>query len=116
MFRTMARHVPPPAGVRSPLEWGTEARLTEMLGDGVADLVVRPRTYTFRFRSPDDFVDVFRVNYGPVHVGFSKLDAAGQDALAADLAALAAEHARPQATGIALASEYLEVIATRRIA
>ena len=30
--RSSAATSPPPAGVRSPLEWGTEARLTELLG------------------------------------------------------------------------------------
>ena len=34
-FRTQAAHVPPPAGVASPLRWGTEEGIDELLGDGV---------------------------------------------------------------------------------
>src|SRR5690349_16332924 len=30
LFRAMAAHVPPPAGVRSPLLWGTDAHLREL--------------------------------------------------------------------------------------
>jgi SAM-dependent methyltransferase len=114
MFRTVARHVSPPAGVRSPLEWGTEPRLTELIGDGVSDLLVRPRTFVFRFRSPAEFVDFFRANYGPVDRAFAGLDDAGRVRLGDDLAALAATHGRPAGPSLAIPSEYLEVVATRR--
>jgi hypothetical protein len=114
MFRTVARHVPPPAGVRSPLQWGTEPRLVELLGEGSSELLVRPRTFVFRFRSPDEFVDFFRGNYGPVHTAFSKLDEPGRRALHRDLAELAASHDRSIGPSLAIPSEYLEVVATRQ--
>ena len=50
--------MPPPAGVQSPMLWGTEAHLRELFGDGVASLEVTERTFTFRFRSAEEFVDV----------------------------------------------------------
>src|SRR4051812_46790491 len=31
MLRTVARYAPPPAGVRSPLEWGSERRISELM-------------------------------------------------------------------------------------
>lgn len=114
MFRAVGRHVPPPTGVRSPLQWGTEPRLAELLGDGVSELLVRPRTFVFRFRSPDEFVDFFRTNYGPVHTAFAKLDEPGRAALRRDLADLAASHDRSTGPSLAMPSEYLEVVATRR--
>jgi SAM-dependent methyltransferase len=114
MLRTVARHAPPPAGVRSPLEWGTEPRLIELLGDGVSELLVRPRTFVFRFRSPVEFVDFFRANYGPVNRAFAGLDDAGRARLGDDLAVLAATHGRPTGRSLAIPSEYLEVIAARR--
>jgi SAM-dependent methyltransferase len=113
MLRTVARHVPPPAGVRSPLEWGTEPRLTQLLGDGVSDLVVRPRTFIFRFRSPAEFVDFFRANYGPVNRAFAWLDDAHRARLVDDLAGLASTHGRAAGTSLAIPSEYIEVIAIR---
>jgi SAM-dependent methyltransferase len=113
MFRTVGRHVPPPAGVRSPLEWGTEERLADLLGDGVSSLLVRPRTFVFRFRSAVEFVDFFREHYGPVHAAFGKLEGPGRDALYRDLVALAETHDRGSGASVALPSEYLEVVATR---
>ena len=32
MFKIVGRYAPPPAGIRSPLEWGKEARLAELFG------------------------------------------------------------------------------------
>ena len=114
MFRIVGRHVPPPAGVRSPLQWGTEPRLAELFGEGVSELLARPRTFVFRFRSPDEFVEFFQTNYGPVHTAFAKLDDTGRAALNRDLAELAAFHDRSTGTSLAIPSEYLEVVATRR--
>ena len=49
LFRTVAAHVPPPAGVQSPMLWGTEAHLRALFGDGICSLEVEERTFTFRF-------------------------------------------------------------------
>ena len=38
LFKTVARHVPPPAGVRSPIQWGTEDRLRELFDDAMGGL------------------------------------------------------------------------------
>src|SRR6476469_4405524 len=35
LFRTVSAHVPPPAGVLSPMLWGTEEHLYRLLGDHV---------------------------------------------------------------------------------
>ena len=37
LFKTNARHVPPPAGVASPILWGTEAHLRDLFGDAIAE-------------------------------------------------------------------------------
>ena len=74
IFRTVSGHVPPPAGVQSPMLWGTEAHLRELLGDGIASLEVEERTFTFRFRSAEEFVDFFRTWYGPTLKAFAALD------------------------------------------
>ena len=113
LFRTITRHVPPPARVRSPLLWGTEERVRELLGGAVSKLELTRRTFVFRFRSPDDFAQFFRANYGPVHKAFEALDQPGRRRLHDDLAALAAKHDRAQGPSVALPSEYLETVALR---
>ena len=32
LFKTIGKHMPPPAGVKSPALWGTRARIDEMFG------------------------------------------------------------------------------------
>jgi SAM-dependent methyltransferase len=114
MLRTVGAHVPPPAGIRSPLAWGTPSRLEELFGDRVSGLTATPRTFVFRFKSAEAFVQFFRDHYGPVHKAFAALDDGGRDQLWADLVDLATRHDRRSGGSIAIASEYLETIAVRQ--
>jgi SAM-dependent methyltransferase len=38
LFRTVSAHVPPPAGLQSPMLWGTESHLRELFGERFAAL------------------------------------------------------------------------------
>jgi SAM-dependent methyltransferase len=113
LFRTVGAHVPPPAGVDSPLLWGTEERLGELFGGDVIWSHSR-ETFTFRFVSPDAFVDYFTAYYGPT---LKAAEAAGpsREALLSDLRQLAASANRLGADGpIALPSTYLQSVGSRR--
>jgi SAM-dependent methyltransferase len=114
LFRTIGAHVPPPAGLTPPPLWGTEDHVRGLLGDGVRDLRARRRHYTFRYESPEDFVDHFRTHYGPTLKAFEALPHEAQHALAHDMAALARRFDRTGGDGpVAIPAEYLEVVATR---
>ncbi|HSB54074.1 MAG TPA: methyltransferase domain-containing protein [Gemmatimonadales bacterium] len=111
MFRTMARHVPPPSGLRSPMEWGSEERLRQLFGSGLTALLVQPRTYTFRFRSAGEYVDFFRQYYGPTLKAYATMDEAGQQRLTRDLEDVVRRFDRRGSVGpIAVPGMYLEVI------
>lgn len=113
MFRATAQHIPPPPGLRPPGYWGTEAGLADLLGDGVTELRIERRAFTFRFPSPDAWLTFFRTWFGPVKVTFGSLDANAQAAFAADLLANVAAHNRATDGTMVAPSEYLEVVATR---
>ena len=113
LLKTVARHVPPPAGVRPPTQWGTEERLRELLGDAVSRLEITPRTYVWRFRSPEEFAGFFKDRYGPTRKAFEALDDAGRRRLWDDLVALARDHDSEEGLTVAMAAEYVEVVATR---
>lgn len=113
LFRVVGRYVPPPAGVASPLAWGTEERLRELVGPGLSELWTEHRSFTFRYRSARHFVEFFRLHYGPTLKAFEALDAEGQDALATELEALAERRNRSRQGALAVPAEYLEVVATR---
>ncbi|HEV2526934.1 MAG TPA: class I SAM-dependent methyltransferase [Thermomicrobiales bacterium] len=114
VLRTIGSYVPPPAGVRSPMQWGTEERLVELLGDGVSEMTVNRRDFVFRFRSPEHWLDFFRTWFGPTNRAFATLDATGQDALAQDLLALLRAANRSDDETLVAPSAYLEVVAVRR--
>jgi ubiquinone/menaquinone biosynthesis C-methylase UbiE len=113
LLRVVTRYAPPPPGVRPAVEWGSRARLRELL-DGVSALDMEERAYTFRHRSAEDFADFFLVNYGPTERAAANLDDAGREALRQDLVALATEKSRLPAGGpVAIPAAYLEAIAVR---
>jgi ubiquinone/menaquinone biosynthesis C-methylase UbiE len=113
LLRIVTRYAPPPPGVRPAVEWGSRARVGELLG-GVAELHMEERFFTFRHRSAEDFADFFLVNYGPTERAAAGLDAEGREAMRQDLVALAAQKSRLPAGGpVAIPSAYLEVIAQR---
>jgi ubiquinone/menaquinone biosynthesis C-methylase UbiE len=112
LLATVGKHVPPPAGVASPIYWGMETRLAELL-PGVTSLRMERRDFVFRYDSADHFVDVFRTFYGPTHKAFASLDSERQERLANDLRALIATFARSQRHAIAIPAEYVEVVIER---
>ena len=115
MFRTIAKYVPPPAGVSSPMLWGDESYLRGMFGSEVTELTSTVRVCMFRYESAEDFVTYFRTYYGPTNRAFAKLDDENQKALFDDLVQLARSADTYQDGGsIAVPATYLETIATRR--
>jgi len=113
-FRTMGQHVPPPAGVRSPMLWGTEAHLRGLFGADSGELRLTRRMFVFRQRSPRAWIDYFRAYYGPTLKAFESLDGAGQDRLIADLEALIERHNVSGDATMIVPAEYLEVVVARR--
>ncbi|MEX0337419.1 MAG: class I SAM-dependent methyltransferase [Arenibacterium sp.] len=111
VFRVIGQHVPPPDGVRSPLEWGTEARLNELFKAHATRIEINRRFFTFRSRSPQFWVAHWRQVYGPVHAAFAAVgDRAPQ--LAADLIAVARDHSTDTRAMI-VPAEYAEVVIYR---
>jgi ubiquinone/menaquinone biosynthesis C-methylase UbiE len=113
MFMTIAKHAPPPPGVNSPLLWGTEERVRELFGDGVAELRVERRKSRQAFRSPDHFLDFFRTYFGPTKVAFERVGPEGEAALEADLRNYLEESNTAGDRALVLEPEYLQVVATR---
>ncbi len=114
LFKTIGKHLPPPAGVKSPALWGTNARLTELFGPAAASIAIKERDFVFRYKSAQHWLDVFRTYYGPVLKAFEALPAQTQTTLAADLIALVGQFNRSGDNSMAVPSAYLEIVVTRR--
>jgi SAM-dependent methyltransferase len=111
LLKTVGKHVPPPAGVASPVLWGTEARLQELFR-GTRSVQVNRKEFIFRYQSAEHFIDIFRRFYGPTFKAFGTLDPDGQARLAADIADLSSRFSRRK-TSFVVPAEYLEVVIER---
>jgi ubiquinone/menaquinone biosynthesis C-methylase UbiE len=112
LFKVIGAHVAPPAGLKSPALWGTEAHLAELFGAQAAQIRVERRMFNFRYRSAAHWIQVFRDFYGPTHKAFAALDAKGQEALERDITALLDELNIGGKTALVVPAEYLEVVIT----
>jgi ubiquinone/menaquinone biosynthesis C-methylase UbiE len=114
LFKTIAKHVPPPAGVRSPIQWGTVDRLGELFGPAIDELRAEKRFYVFRARSPQAYIDYWRRYYGPTLKAFEAIGEAGAIALENDMLELIAHFNRATDGTMVVPSEYLEAVIVTR--
>ena len=110
----MATFVKPPAGVDSPMLWGTEQRLRELFGKAAREIRCTRRDFMFRYRSAEHWIQIFRDYYGPTHKAFAALPPPRQSELHAALIDLLSTHNRARAEGsLVIPGEYLEVVVVR---
>ena len=114
LFKTIGKHVPPPAGAKSPALWGTRGRIGELFEPHALSIMAEPRNFAFRYRSPDHWLEVFKTYYGPALKAFAALAPAGQSALESDIRTLIGQFNRSGDDSMVVPSEYLEIVITRR--
>jgi ubiquinone/menaquinone biosynthesis C-methylase UbiE len=113
LFKVIGRHVPPPAGLRPPVEWGTESRLRELFGDRVEGLSTEKRNIVFRYESPQHWIDYWRRYYGPTLKAFEAVGAQSA-ALERDLHELIGRFNVASDGTMVVPNEYLEAVITTR--
>ena len=114
LFKTIGKYIPPAAGLKSPAQWGTQARLEELFGKTARAIRTTSRDYTFRYRSPAHWIEVFRTYYGPMNKTFGALDVERQAAFTREVLALLESGNRSGDGTLVLPSEYLEVVIDRK--
>lgn len=117
MFKVMSKHVPPPPGIAPTVLWGDDAIVRQRLA-GHFDSI-QTQIIPIRFdmpMPPAGAVSFFRQYFGPTQVAFNRLDAAGQNALAAALEDLwsSANRSPDPANRTLVENHYLQVIAVRK--
>jgi SAM-dependent methyltransferase len=114
LFKTIAKHVPPPAGLRSPILWGTEERLRELFGDVLAEISTEKRNMVFRYPTPAAWIEYWRRWYGPTLKAFEAVGESGRVALEKDLLELIARFNRADDGTMVVPNEYLEAVIVKR--
>jgi SAM-dependent methyltransferase len=114
LFRLVGAFVKPPAGLDSPMLWGTEKRLRELFGAKAREIRCVRRDFVFRYRSAEHWIEVFRSYYGPMHKAFAALAPARQSELHVALIDLLSKHNRARGEGtLVIPGEYLEVVVVK---
>jgi ubiquinone/menaquinone biosynthesis C-methylase UbiE len=113
LFRTIAAHMPPPAGLPSPMLWGSEPTIVELFGPEATDMRCVRRQYNFRYRSAAHWIEEFHDFYGPLHKAYLALDSARQLRLTDELMTLLDRRNVGGRSSLVVPGEYLEVVITR---
>lgn len=114
MFKTLGKYLPPPTGVKSPAVWGTREWVQTTFGVVASAVTAESHHFTFRYRSAQHFLDIFRTYYGPVLKAFETLEEAGGKALARDIIDLVGRFNTSGDQTMVVPSEYLEVVIAKR--
>ena len=109
-FRAAARYNPPPPDLAPPPLWGKEEVVRERFARAAAGFAFERRNHNFRALDVEQWVAFMRQSFGPLKVTFEKLDQAGQQALAKELAVLAAAANTSGDATLFVPAEYLEAV------
>ena len=114
VFRCIGKYIPPAPGLKSGALWGTEERLRELFGEGIASLQATTRTFMFRYRSAAHWMEIFSTYYGPIVTALQSLDTAGQQGLSQELIGWLEKYNIAKDGTLVVPSEYLEAVAVKR--
>jgi ubiquinone/menaquinone biosynthesis C-methylase UbiE len=112
VLKTVGQYLPPPAGLRPPIEWGMKQRLLELFAGH--SLHSEERSFMFRYESAAHWMSQFKSFYGPMNRAFAALDAEKARALEADLLALAASFNTGGTRSLSIPGYYLETVISPR--
>lgn len=114
LFKTIGKHVPPPAELKPAALWGTEDRVRELFGDAVATLTFKQGSLRQNYLSPEHFAEFFVSNYGPTLKASETLDEQARQAFMDDLVELARRFNKYGDEACSVDADYTVVIATKR--
>jgi len=114
LFRVIGSYIPAPAGLQSPMLWGSEPHIVKLFGADAADIDCQRRTYTFRYLSAAHWIEVFRNYYGPIHKTYLALDEGRQAELTKDLTELLERLNVGGSNAWVVPGEFMEIVITRK--
>lgn len=84
-FRITNKHVPPPAGVASPFNWGDPAKVQQLLGGAFSEIVFTRGDCPQFGDSPESIWELFSTRYGPTVRALASLTATAQEAFRSEI-------------------------------
>ena len=112
MFQCIGKYFPPATGLRSPFLWGTEEGL-KVLFPEAGEIRIEVKHLVMRSTSPAEWLEMFRMYYGPLNRTFAALDETQHARFTADLLGLVGSLNRAEDGTMVVPSEYLEVVVSK---
>ncbi len=113
LFKVIGKYVPPAPGLSSPAMWGTREHISTLFGDKAARIDIAERSFAWRYKSAEHWLEVWRGIYGPLQKALGSLNNSDQQRLSADLIALIDECNSAEDGTMVVHSNYLEIIVTK---
>lgn len=114
LFKAIGKAIPPPAGLKPPSLWGTEAYIRQLFGSEAVDMQTARKLFHFRYGSAAHMPQTFRDYYGPVHKAFAALAPDTARALEQEILQLLEGWNVAGPDSLVVPGEYLEGVITRR--
>jgi SAM-dependent methyltransferase len=113
MFAVTGKHIPPPAGIPSPFEWGDEAKVKMLFGSTFRGYQFEHYDCPQYADTPEALADLFIDRYGPTHRAYHSLPAPKAAAFHQDLIDLYRDYVTPADGKVRWGREYIITLATR---
>jgi len=113
MFKVINDHVPPPAGVASPFEWGDEKSVRRLLGPSFTDYRFERYDCPEFADTPGQVADLFLEWYGPMRRAHGSLPPEKANALRTALTDLYRGYVTPADGKVRWGREYIITLARR---
>lgn len=110
LISTLARYSAGQSTSKSPSLWGTRDYLNDLFGESADALGAENRTHTWRYRSPEHWLDAWRSHGGPLHNFYNAVDPDWTDQLSSELLALVGRFNTADDGSMLVHSEYLEFV------
>lgn len=107
---TIGRHMSAPSSFKAPANWGRPEFIEDQFGGAAGSIQITMRSYTFRYPSPQFYLEFFRTHYGLTKRAFQVVGPEGEAALANDILAVIHEMNTATDGTMSVPSEYAEVI------
>lgn len=107
---TIRRYVPAESDLNVRVVWGTRTYLNELFGNHVDALGAATRSYGWRYQSPQQWLDAWRSDGGPLQKAYDSVDPYWRAQLFAELLELVSRYNEADDGTMVVKSEYLEFV------
>jgi SAM-dependent methyltransferase len=110
LMATIDRYSATRSDEKKPILWGTREYLNDLFGHSADALGATTHTHTWRYDSPEDWLDAWCSHGGPLHKVYNAVDPDWREQFSAELLAFVEQFNEASDGSMVVHSEYLEFV------